>query len=288
MLSSPPSAERRAIACAHALFGGPRLARFKNASASIRPLVIGSPVAQSRSRSRGITAHVTPKCPVDSVERTPEMVCGGWRDVDSVSIRRLRGFIASLRSISSAASSERHDITAETSRASERRRAITIDWGERRRSEQLRWRCASLSASRSDRRGAAPRWQDHEQRCEQRAPVAGSVLERGSACLAVGVAISVKQLSRETRRLLRGDAIFPGCRAQGCRRRSLTAEHDLPPVSAQVGAAVRRSSTRRETVPVDRTRPRVGGSTEAEVVRSNRLRSRELIVRRPRGRSARF
>ena len=55
-------------------------------------------------------------------------MCGGWRDFDSVSIRRLRGFISSLRSISSAASSVRHDITAETFKSQDGV-AIRVDRG---------------------------------------------------------------------------------------------------------------------------------------------------------------
>lgn len=104
--------------------------------------------------------------------------------------------------------------------ASGRRRHQSRSGGERRRSKQLRWRCACLRTSRFGRGGAAPRWQDHEQRFEERAPVAGSVLGRRCARLAVGIAIVVKQLSRETGRLLRGDtSVSRGCRAaEDCRQ----------------------------------------------------------------------
>ena len=184
------------------------------------------------------------------------MVCGGWRDFDSVSIRRLRGFTAS------------------------------------RRTEPLRWRCDCSPTSRSGKRGAAPRWQDHEQRFEEHAPVARSVLGRGHTCLAVGVALVVEQLSRETRRLLRGDAsVSRGCLATEDCRQPIADARTTPTARQRASRCqwfdARQRGTKRFQSTA--TRARVGLSAEAEVVRSNRLTQRELAhASRPRASSGCF
>lgn len=66
---------------------------------------------------------------------------------------------------------------------------------------------------------------NHEQRVEERTPVEGSVLGRRGTPLAVGTAVAVEQLSRETGRLLRGDASV----SRGWRdRRPPTADRGRP------------------------------------------------------------
>jgi len=134
------------------------------------------------------------------------MVCGGWRDFDSVSIGRLRGFAASLEQLDGSMRAPRHrrgnlDSLRTTSPSQ-------LDWGERR--QRNHFDGVALAFQRLGSVGEAPpRWQDHEQGFEECAPIAGSVFRQGGGSLAVGVAIVVKQLSRETKRLLRGDASVP-------------------------------------------------------------------------------
>ena len=78
----------------------------------------------------------------------------------------------------------------------------------------------ALASRMGQVREAPPRYQDHEQGFEECAPIVGSVFRQGGASFAVAVAVVAKQLSRKTRRLLRGDAnVSRGCRAtEDCRQ----------------------------------------------------------------------